>query len=118
MANRHKQFAKGGGVAPKHDAHKKAYNAADANVTHEAESTENKKSGGRIKRTTGGRVPGFKSGGRLDRRARGGGVGADKSPFSSAHIKGHAAGTNPHPHHGGHAHGYHGAGMHGAHKKG
>lgn len=41
--------------------------------------------GGTVKLKTGGKVPGMNTGGRLDKRARGGGVG--KSPFSSAHIK-------------------------------
>jgi len=55
-------------------------------VIHEAEE---KNTGGKVvKRKTGGKVPGYKAGGRLDKRARGGGVGADKHPFSSAHIKG------------------------------
>ena len=35
-----------------------------------------------IQKKDGGKVPGKKAGGRLDKRARGGGVG--KSPFSSA----------------------------------
>lgn len=35
-----------------------------------------------IQKKDGGKVPGRKAGGRLDKRARGGGVG--KSPFSSA----------------------------------
>ena len=43
------------------------------------------KRGGRAKKD-GGSVAGFKSGGRLDKRARGGGVGADKHPFSSAKV--------------------------------
>ena len=48
------------------------------------------KRGGRAKKD-GGSVAGFKSGGRLDKRARGGGVGADKHPLSSASI-GHKRG--------------------------
>lgn len=44
--------------------------------------------GGAVKKLkTGGKVQGFNTGGRLDKRARGGGVGADKNPFSSAHLK-------------------------------
>lgn len=35
----------------------------------------------------GGKVPGGKAHHRVDKRARGGRVGADKSPFSSAHLK-------------------------------
>jgi len=52
------------------------------------------------KRKEGGRVPGKASGGRLDKRARGGGVGSDKSPFSSAHVKPMQPGGAP-PAHGG-----------------
>ena len=59
-----------------------------------------KKHGGRAKhhhRATGGKVLGLMTGGgvrpRLDRpgRKRGGGVGSDKSPLSSAHLGGSAA---------------------------
>ena len=99
MAHRHKvQHAKGGGVAPKHDPHK--VHEVTSKVEDEAESEHDGfKRGGRHKRASGGKVVGRASGGRLDKRARGGGVG--KSPFSSAHIKGHGgAGTNPHPHKG------------------
>lgn len=84
MANRHKAqaFARGGGAKKKepHPEHERE-------VEHEA----GLKRGGHTKRATGGKVPGFKSGGRLDKRARGGGVGADRHPFSSAHI-GHKRG--------------------------
>ena len=66
-----------------------------------------KKHGGKVKhRATGGKVEGkilgLMTGGavrpRLDRpgRKRGGGVGADKSPLSSAHSGGHGAGSTPH----------------------
>lgn len=78
MANRHKQFAKGG-------AAKKTYEEESHEVEHEA----GLKHGGKAKKhAAGGKVVGRARGGRLDKRARGGGVGADKSPFSSAHIKG------------------------------
>ncbi len=81
MANRHKatgRFAKGGAV--------------QAEPAHAAklEKAAGLKTGGAVKTPklkTGGKVPGFNTGGRLDKRARGGGVGADKSPFSSAKIK-------------------------------
>ncbi len=81
MAHRHKvqKRAKGGRVV---------YAGAGSNVAKEAVSTENKKRGGP--------VIGKAAKPRLDRRARGGGVGADKSPFSSAHVgsmKGHARRT-------------------------
>ena len=111
MANRHNVQAKkgGGGVTPKHDAHKEAYNAKGSNVVKEAEE---EKRGGKVKhKATGGEVkaPGKKSGGRLDKRARGGGVnklhkdGGDmkSSPFSAAHT-GHGgnAAENPAVHKG------------------
>ena len=100
MAHRHKHHAKGGGVAPKHDAHK--VHEVTSKVEDEAESEHDGfKRGGhkRAKHAAGGKVVGRASGGRLDKRARGGGVG--KSPFSSAHIKGgHGPAHNPHPHKG------------------
>lgn len=75
MANRHK-FKKGGKV--QHDTPGRG----------EEEAKEaGLKTGGVAKLKTGGKVKGFKTGGRLDKRARGGGVGADKHPFSSAHVK-------------------------------
>ena len=76
MAHRHK--AHGGGV------HKKTYEEESHEVEHEA----GLKRGGRMHHKHGGKVHGGKSHHRLDKRARGGGVGADKHPFSSAHIKG------------------------------
>ncbi len=83
MAHRHKvHHAKGGKVF---------YTGAGSHVAHEATDPHSHKHGGRAKhhKKDGGAVAGYKSGGRLDKRARGGGVGvgADKSPFSSAHIK-------------------------------
>ncbi len=92
MANRHKaqHKAKGGGVAPKHDANKEEYNAKGSHVMKEAHEM---KRGGKAAKH------------RLDKRARGGGVKASgkdmtKSPFSAAHVSPHmGAGSNPHPHH-------------------
>ena len=61
------------------------------------------KRGGKVKRATGGKVIGLMTGGavkpRLDRpgRKRGGGVGADLSPLSTAH-KGHSGGGGSTPH--------------------
>jgi hypothetical protein len=87
MANRHKatgRFAKGGKVPdPEHQA--KIEKEAGLKTGGAAKL----KTGGAAptKLKTGGAVPGFKCGGRLDKRARGGGVGADKNPFSSAHLK-------------------------------
>lgn len=61
------------------------YSGAGSNVEHEAESTgTDHKRGGRAHRKEGGRVFGRGGKVRLDRRARGGGVGSDRSPFSSA----------------------------------
>lgn len=70
MANRHK-FKKGGAV-PLASGNKDV-----------AEEAHEKKKGGACKKD-GGAVPGLKAGGRLDKFARGGRAGADKSPFSSA----------------------------------
>lgn len=115
MANRHnvQKKAKGGGVQPKHDAHKKAYNAQGSHVEKEAEE---EKRGGKVKKkATGGAVEQKAAGGkvapRLDKKARGGPVklasggkasGADmkSSPWSAAHVKGVSAAGNP-PTHGG-----------------
>ena len=107
MAYRHKvqAKAKGGRVF---------YSGGESHVAKEATDPHSHKRGGKAKKKDGGAVVGFKSGGRLDKRARGGGVGvgADRSPFSSAHIAGHKRGGAPHHHkHGGHAHGHHGAGI-------
>lgn len=85
MANRHKatgRFAKGGGV--KDTPEKEHEEMAEAK---KAGGAVKLKTGGAAKLKTGGKVAGFNRGGRLDKRARGGGVGADKHPFSSAHLK-------------------------------
>ena len=77
MANRHNAFKRGGGTK-------------QSEVAHQAKLTKAaglKRGGVAVARKEGGKVPGFKAGGRIDRRARGGGVGADKHPFSSAHRK-------------------------------
>ena len=100
MANRHKVQAKahGGGVKPKHDPDKREY--VNSPVEDEAKSEKDgfKRGGHKHKHASGGKVVGRARGGRLDKRARGGGVG--KSPFSSAHVKPHTPGGNPHPHKG------------------
>lgn len=69
-------------------------------VFKEAEGKEDyakgdeKKHGGKVKRKTGGKVIGLMTGGgvrpRLDRpgRKRGGSVGSDRSPLTTAHHKG------------------------------
>ena len=71
--------------------------AGNPDVFKEAEGREDyakgdeKKHGGKVKRKTGGKVLGLMTGGgvkhRMDRpgRKRGGAVGADRSPLSSAH---------------------------------
>lgn len=81
MANRHKAFKKGGKVA---------YNAEKSNVM--AEAKKHAKGGKAMKaecRATGGAAAP-----RMDKRARGGGIGKTgsgkdmtKSPFSAAHFK-------------------------------
>ena len=67
------RFARGGG-------NKKTYEEESKEVEHEA----GLKRGGKVKHI--GKVHGGHSKHRLDKRARGGGVGADKHPFSSAHM--------------------------------
>lgn len=111
MAHRHQVQAK------KHGG-KVFYAGGESHVAGEATSTENKRHGGRAHhKKDGGKVTGYKSGGRLDKRARGGGVGADKSPFSSAHVRPTEPGAGPHHHKGGgHAHDHAGPGFHSAHK--
>lgn len=61
------------------------YDGGESNVAKEAAE---RKDGGRTALKEGGKVPGFKSGGRMDKacRARGGRTGSDKSPFSSAKM--------------------------------
>ena len=95
MAHRHKMHAKGGAV--KHETHEER--------EHEEEHEAGLKRGGKAKHHKhGGKVHGHKGHHRLDKRARGGGVGSDHHPFSSAHIKGHAPAHNPGPlKRGGHA---------------
>lgn len=73
MAHRHKMHKKGGRVV---------YEGSGSNVAHEAEEKGAKRGGHMHKH--GGKVHGHHSKHRLDKRARGGGVGSDKAPFSSA----------------------------------
>lgn len=77
MANRHKVAKKNVGGA--------MVASGNPNVIKEAKQ---KADGGTVeapkKKAEGGKITGKKSGGRLDKRARGGGVGADKRPYSSA----------------------------------
>jgi hypothetical protein len=82
MAHRHQAQAK------KHGG-KVFYAGSDSHVAAEATDPHSHKRGGKAHhKKDGGKVAGFKTGGRLDKRARGGGIGkgADKSPYSSAHI--------------------------------
>ena len=69
------------------------YTGSGSNVAKEAQEKNRggavkKNKGGAVKRAYGGRTMGKPSGAiaapRLDKRARGGGVGSDTSPFSSA----------------------------------
>ena len=118
MAHRHKMHekkAKGGGVTPKTDAHKKAYNAQGSNVEHEAEE---KKHGGKVHH--GHKAHGHKGKHRFDKKARGGSVAAKKagsgkdmttSPWSAAHT---GSGGNPAENPKAHLP----KGVHGAHPKG
>lgn len=79
--------------------------SGNPDVFEEAEDKHGtkKKHGGKVKRAAGGKVIGLMTGGgvrpRLDRpgRKRGGGVGADTSPLSSAHKggKGGAGSSSP-----------------------
>lgn len=71
----------GGKVEPA--LHPKPYNAQGSNVEKEAEE---KSKGGRTKRRDGGHVEGMHKKARLDRpgRKRGGGVGSDMRPLSTA----------------------------------
>ena len=98
MANRHsvQAKAKGGGVKPKTDANKEEYTGKGSHLMKEAKE---RKRGGKVEcKASGGKaMP------RLDKRARGGGVGKDmtSSPFSGAHIKGaEGAASNPGVHKG------------------
>jgi hypothetical protein len=70
MANRHKAHRKAGG--------KVFYAGGESNVAKEAEE---KKHGGKV-----AEMHGKKGHHRLEKRARGGKVGADHHPFSSASI--------------------------------
>lgn len=84
-AHARSKHAKGGKVEPKNDPGEDTYAGKDSDVKKEAEE---KAKGGRIKvkRAAGGPVAGKKTKMRLDRpgRKRGGGVGADKHPLTSA----------------------------------
>lgn len=93
MAHRHKAHKAKGGKLP--------YNAQGSNVEKEAEE---KAAGGAVAKKHGGTVHGEKAHGRLDRkhRKRGGRVGANHHPFSSAkiHEKGNeTAKARPKTHH-------------------
>lgn len=83
MANRHKvqARARGGGVEP----HLPPVKEESEGIVKE-ESRRGHKAGGRIERKLGGAIGGAKAAARADRpgRKRGGAVGADKSPLSSA----------------------------------
>ena len=86
MKGKHK--AKGGGVEEGVEASNKSpsmvYAGKDSNVVKEAEE---RKRGGRAKKKDGGKVDGYRHGGRADRRPRaaGGRTGAENRPMSGAH---------------------------------
>ncbi len=83
MAHRHKMHARGGA------AKKKTYEEESHEIEHDA----GLKRGGHAKHA---KMHGHKAKHRLDKRARGGGVGSDHHPFSSAHLKGkHGSASNP-----------------------
>jgi hypothetical protein len=88
MANRHHvKKAEGGRIA---------YTGKGSNVVKEEKNKEDSFSrGGAKKRKHGGKVEGEMAKPRLDKRARGGRIGADKSPFSSAATAGKDTGRTP-----------------------
>jgi len=83
--SRARHHMKDGGVMDKDPAPKEVYEGAGSHVVHEADE---KKHGGRTKKhyKDGGHVMGHHGKKRLDRpgRKRGGGVGADTSPLTTA----------------------------------
>jgi hypothetical protein len=89
MAHRHKvQHAKGGRVV---------YAGGSSHVAHEAE--EKRATGGKVVSKKSAFMAGGKVSQRLDKRARGGGIGANKSPFSTA-AHGQTGHGADHGHHG------------------
>lgn len=84
MANRHKAQAKGG--REQVYGNKEVLAAQSQGNRPGVSATAAKGPDANIAKKDGGKVIGKKAGGRLDRRARGGGLGADKSPFSSARF--------------------------------
>ena len=91
--HRHKRFA-GGATGDKASSGSREHEIVSGNkdVFDEAEDKAGtRKRGGKVKRAAGGKIVGLMTGGvakpRMDRpgRKRGGAVGADKSPLSSAH---------------------------------
>lgn len=87
MANRHKAFKKGGSVMPDPEHQRKIEKEAGLKTGGAVKLKTGGAAPSAPKLKTGGKVVGRATGGRLDKRARGGGVGSDKSPFSSAHLK-------------------------------
>lgn len=70
MANRHKSQKAGGGRV--------YYSGGDSNVAKEAKETQQRRHGGKCV----GKMDGGAAKPRLDKRARGGRIGADKSPMA------------------------------------
>ncbi len=84
-------------MAHRHKAHHHARGGKAKHMTYEEESHKVEheaglKRGGKAKHA---KMHGHKGHHRLDKRARGGGVGSDHHPFSSAHI-GHKHGGRAH----------------------
>ena len=87
MAHRHRVHARArGGKAGTATKGVEVYSGKGSIVEHEAESKKDsfKKGGRHHKKHHLGRMDGGRATPRADRRARGGGVGANKSPFSTA----------------------------------
>lgn len=93
---RHMKHHKSGGeVKPDagEDPGRDTYAGQESNVKKEAEGTRRAKHGGRLKRKDGGSVEGHKPRHHMHRgRARGGSVGSDMHPLSSAHRGKEASG--------------------------
>ena len=93
----------GGGRAQVVSGNKNVLEEAEEKKTGDEDTVSDHKKGGRVKkkRATGGKVLGLMTGGgvrpRLDRPGRksGGGVGANRSPLSTAHsVSGNGAGSS------------------------
>ena len=92
-----------GGRAQVVSGNKNVIDEAEEGKTGDVDTVRDHKKGGKVKRKTGGKVIGLMTGGgvrpRLDRPGRkaGGGVGANRSPLSTAHnsTSGGAGSSSP-----------------------